>query len=409
MSKKYKSQIERKLARKQVLKRAEKKRGTRLAGKYWRLVVPALTGYGVNPKRSNPELLRLKQHTLDQIDARQKLRGLIEWCVAWQTHTGSGLPHLDILLIYDRRVQNPATRYDYLVKHGHLTKYRSVNKAILSYGLKQDRCPLTNLDVVKKLKQVRVKTGLYEMLQAAMLEDPFEFQPHQWLHKNDLYRAISKTGWTSAIRLVGLRQQVVCNEILRNRPGIRLITRELIETRLSAQQLAVYDGWTGYGVIVQYINQVATHGGQRAHKMKNLLLVGVPNTGKTALALKIEQYCPVYYKGVSTWFPSYKSGVYKMTLWNEFTLRGMPFSDILNFLEGTTMDLQYKGGMTRKTDNPLVYMTSNWSLEQHICKRFKVEADCQHARLNLRVRMQQVAIPEGLTLFLLLKLIVKKV
>ena len=125
MPEKYASQIERKIARKQALKRAEKKRGRRLSGRYWRLVVPALKDYGVNPLREHQGLLELKQITLDQLHARQRSRGLDGWCVAWQTHPGSGLPHLDILLTYAKRIQNTSKRYDYLGKHGHLTKYRS--------------------------------------------------------------------------------------------------------------------------------------------------------------------------------------------------------------------------------------------------------------------------------------------
>ena len=299
------------------------------------------------------------------------------------------------------------TRYDYLVKHGNLTRYRSVNAAILEYGRKQDSQPLTNLDVRRVLMECQARANMYGLLEAAMLKNPFEFNARQWLHDRDLYRVAARTNIYKSLRLIRDRQQVICNRILVGKPGMMTITRELIQQRLSAGELRLYDSWPGYQRIVDHLNHIPRWGASRPHKTKNLLIVGPPNTGKTALALQVKRYCPVYFKGVSTWFPAYKSGVYDMILWNEFTLRSMPFSEILNFLEGIAMDLQYKGGMTQRTDNQLVYMTSNWSLREHVLRRFRSAVDRQHAILSLGARVQEVTIPEGCDLFLLVKLVVQ--
>lgn len=45
----------------------------------------------------------------------------------------------------------------------------------------------------------------------------------------------------------------------------------------------------------------------------------------------------------------------------------MPYGQLLNVLEGEPTDLPYKGGSTLKRDNQLIFMTSNMTLEQHIC------------------------------------------
>jgi len=402
---KYHTEVQRIAAKKLSRKRTEEKRPRRIRGKVWRIVIPHLEAYGANPPRDNLDLQDLKRRTLDLLHANENSRGLSKWCVAWQTHPGSGYAHLDILLIYSKCILNPMTRYDYLVKHGNLTKYRTLNRAILEYNLKEDKRALTNLNVKRKLLESQVKDDLYALMEQAMLKCPFKFTCHQWLDANDLYRAAAKTNLYKSIRMVKDRQQVVCNKILVAKPGIRLITRAHVIECLPPAELAMYDSWAGYQTIMNHLNHIPRYGCNRPHKTLNLLIVGRPNTGKTALALMVKKHCAVYPKGVTTWFPSYRSGVYSMTLWNEFTLGGMPFSDILNFLEGNVMDLQYKGGMTRKDDNQLVYMTSNWSLEEHICKKFKLEPDRAHARLNLRARIEEVIIPASLNLFLLLRLI----
>lgn len=388
----------------------------RVFGRYWRLVIPALSGYGTHPPRDHRGLTALKAATLDLISVRESARGLDGWCVAWQTHPGTGLPHLDILLTYSKRVANPATRYDYLVKHGSLTRYRSVNAAILSYGLKQDKTPLTNIDVPIRMKQSRVRAGdLYPLMEQAMLKDPYGFQPCKWLDAHDLYRAASATNVYKAMRLVRDRQQAVCHRLLRQRPGVREITREVVVERLTPEQLAVYDSWGGYAVIVGHINQIPRHGWRRPHKSQslqpldymNLYVCGRPGVGKTALAMAIGRHCAVYPLGTrGGWFPSFQSRVYLMMVWDEFNLKTLPYGDLLKLLQGRPMELPVKGGHARRGDSQLIYMTSNLPLESHICKRFSSEQDRCYSRANLRERITQVQVPDDLDLFLLLKLIV---
>ena len=110
----------------------------------------------------------------------------------------------------------------------------------------------------------------------------------------------------------------------------------------------------------------------------------------------------------SNWFPKYRDGVYPLFFWDEFKLKGgMTHTDLLKFLQGSPMDLQYKGGSSLKMDNPLIIMTSNMSLNKHITLKFKDPYQLGLAKQNLGIRIHQVLIPPKLDLFILLKLILK--
>lgn len=380
-----------------------KKIDKRIRGKYWRLIVPNLTEYDI---KDTKKLTQLKQQVLELLLEKQTKRSLKKWCIAVQKHI-SGIPHLDILLVYDKGMLNAYNRYDYVIKHGNLTKYRTLNKAILEYNLKQDNAPLTNINIKNIILEDKASTrdGLYEIMELAMLQDPFNFNCNQYLHNNNLDKQAIKTSWQTIIRKIQLKQVVACNNLLRNKHGIKLITRKLIQQTYTKQELQQYDSWKGYQTIINHINQISIYGYNRPHKSSNLLIVGRPNTGKTTLALQIEKYVSVYYKDVSNWFPKYENNVYKMILWNEFSLKGLKYPKLLNLLEGTKMDLEFKGGSVLKTDRQLIYMTSNIELDRHIRSKFYKSEDIKCAIANLNARITQVIIPDNKSLFILLKLI----
>ena len=95
-------------------------------------------------------------------------------------------------------------------------------------------------------------------------------------------------------------------------------------------------------------------------------------------------------------------------VWDEFNLRTLPYGNLLKLMQGRPMQLPQKGGHAKRADNQLIYMTSNLSLQQHICARFRSEANREHARLNLRARIKEVRVPENHALFILLRLIVAR-
>ena len=406
--KKYHTKQQRINARKNAMLKFKQsvKNSIRVTGKYWRLVIPNLAQYGTDWTYTNAAICELRAKIVDQLTFKQLKRGLANWLVAVERHPGSRLAHLDILLVYKKSVKNSLKRYDYLIKHGNLTRYRTVNAAILDYGRKQDPRPSGDLDTASVIMQSRVKTQLYQMMQAAMLRDPFKFDPIAWLADNGILAYAAKTNMYKTIRVIKDRQNLECNRMLKCRPGIALVTPELIESVLDNAELELFRSWLGYQVIVDHINQIPRYGCCRPHKTSNLFLTGPPNTGKSSLIIELQKHCPVYPLGTKHgWFPSFTSGVYTLLSWDEFDLRCYPYTDLLKLLEGRPMKLPVKGGHVERADNQLIICTSNLTLSEHIRMRFKSDENRAHSRANLGVRFTEVHVPANKPLFILCKLI----
>ena len=402
----------------------------------FRLVIRNIEGYGefqILPKGTRravgvcPALDQLKARVLDRLLQKQSRRTVkpVNWAIAWQTHAASGLPHLDILLVFQRNVRVFYHGFDYLIKdlkiqqrytddavsHGHVwvTPYspKKLNKAVLQYGFKQDPAVITNLTLQQQEQIIRVnllKADPYGYLYDQMCKDPLHFNLQQYVKRHQLSKYI--TGWSSIKTKLKDMQLAAANLKLKQKPGFKYIDRALIEQRLTNDELRLYDSWEGYQVIVDKLNQIVLHGCERPFKSKQLLLVGKPNTGKTSLVRQLQQHCAVYHLDVSNWFPNYRDKVYSLLFWDQFKLKGgMSHTDLLKFLQGSPMDLQYKGGSSLRRDNQLIIMTSNMTLQQHIRLKFKDEQQRQLASKTLSVRIQQVLIPAGLELFVLLKLV----
>ena len=400
--------------------------------KNWRIVIPNLIQY----KNSTPqELLDLKYLILDRLKFRPQLfsssiksefqRGLKHYRIALEHHA-NGVPHLDILLVYDKSIQRRYTDYDYLLKHGDVTTYRLLNEAILHYGTKEDPNSLSNFptltdpithqsksDYSSILQFQKFQSDPYRYLELQMRKDPLHFKLEEYCQKNDLASYISN--WSSLKTKLKDMQTAAANLLLKNKQGFKLITRQLIQHHLSPSQLSTYDSWSGYQTIVNYLNQMIIYGYKRPLKTKNLLITGLPNIGKTSLfeidlynsTNCVEKYIPVYPMGTKTWWPNYKPQVYKLIFWNEAKLTSYSYDTILKVLEGSKVDLPYKGGSVLKYDNPLVIMTSNLSLQQMIHQKFSYDKSYEQiARQNLSVRIQNVIVPPKYDLFLLQKLLI---
>ena len=406
----------------------------------FRLVIRNIDGYGTfpiptssRPRQPNlcPALDALKQQVLQYLLQQQSKRKtrLLNWSIAWQTHAASGLPHLDILIVFQKNLQVYLTSFDYLIKdlkiqqrdvgdqvgvgHVWITPYSSkrLNKAILDYGLKEDPNTLTNISEETKNDLIRLhklKADPYLYLYDQMCKDPLHFNLQQYVKQHQLSMHISS--WSSLKTKLKDMQVAAANLALKNKPGFRFIDRHLIQSTLSPQQLLTFDSWSGYQLIVDKLNQIVSHGYNRPFKTKQLLLIGKPDIGKTALIRQVQKYCSTYHMDTSNWFPKYRDGVYRLFAWNQFKLKGgMSHTDLLKFLQGYPMDLEYKGGSALKNTNPLVIMTSNMTLGQHIYLKFKDRVHRDLARDNLKSRILEIVIPSTNTLFILLKLIKSKI
>lgn len=391
-----------------------RKEGTLLQSKSknWRIVIPNLEQY---KNASSEALLELKYQVLQRILSKEKSKDLQYYSVAIQKHL-NGVPHLDILLIYPKSVRFSMNHFDYILKHGDITTYRNLNQAILDYNKKQDLSPLSNLpeDQSKVLDLQQFIKDPYRYLQIQMDKDPLHFNLEQYVKIHDLYQYIK--GWNSIKTKLRDSQTAAANIRLKSKPGFKYINRELIESTLTPEQLQIYDSWSGYQTIINYLNELNTIKGNRQMKSKNLLITGPPNIGKTSLFSNpnhksdkhcVEDYCAIYPMGMTHWFPKYQSNVYHMILWNQMKLSSYQYTTILKFLEGSYLDLPYKGGASRKVDNPLIIMTSNMTLYEMIKQKFSYSSYYQNmAKDNLSVRIQNIIVPEGYNLFLLQKLLI---
>ena len=412
----------------------------------YRLVIRNIQGYGtfeIPPKGTkraigiSPQLDQLKQRVLGYLLQQQGKRRtkLVNWSIAWETHAATGLPHLDILIVFQKNIITPYTGFDYLIKdlkisqkeigdqikigHVWVTPYSStkLSKAVLEYGQKEDPRVLTNLTLETKDDLVRLnklKADPYRYLELQMLKDPMHFNLEQYCRKHDLFTHVS--GWSSIKTKLKDSQDAAANIQLRQKPGFRYINKALIEEILNPDQLNLYYSWSGYQTIVDYLNQMILQKGDRDPKTKNLLLTGAPNCGKSALVWHskphhhfnpISKYCSIYPIGMSQWFPKYQSDVYHCIYWNQAKLTSYSYDTILKLLDGSPLDLPNKGSVSRKVDNPLIIMTSNLTLQQMIYQKFNYNKEyIGLARQNLSVRIQNVIVPKGYNLFLLQKLLV---
>ena len=374
----------------------------RIKSKNWRIVIPNLREY-VNS--SNEQLLLLKYNILQRLLRKEKDKGLQYYRIALEHHQ-NGVPHLDILLTYSPSRQRRLTSWDYLLKHGDVTAYRTLNKAIIQYGTKQDAASLSNFppDCAKLLQLNQMLKDPYTFFESRMMQDPLNYHLQRDVFLLGVAGKIR--GWFSVKAKIKDMQRVAANQVLRSRPGLAPITRAHVQTLLTPAQLQVYDSWTGYQTIIDYVNQLSTYGCKRPFKSRQLLLVGRPNTGKTTLLNLLQRHYPLYHMDVSHWFPHYTDGVYPLIGWNQFKLKGgMPHTTLLKFLEGDPIDLEYKGGSSLRRDNQLIIMTSNMSLLQHIFVKFGHSSQRVLAQANLGARIHELIIPPERDLFLLERLL----
>jgi len=121
-----------------------------------------------------------------------------------------------------------------------------------------------------------------------------------------------------------------------------------------------------------------------------------PNMGKSALLNFIKTTTACYMWPQDNWWDHYENYLYQFILWDEFSLIGKQVEFLNQFLAGDNMRLAMKGNFTLKQDNPLVIMTSNDSLEEHVKKKFSILDQRETSLKALKARIVEIEITESL-------------
>lgn len=341
-----------------------------------------------------------------------------------------GQPHFHAILTYPRikAIEDP-TYYDYLGIHPNIQPMRNM-KAALEYVRKQDTHPVTNMDMIQERRVARARdtSSLYQLLQEQMVKDPFTFDVDRYCTTHGLFKHIYKANYHKALTLIKRAQPAYARMLLRSKPGIRLITPQLIAQRLNSDELRQYHSHPCYQRIIDHINEIHRYPNldvqtMAPSKTPHLLIVGDSSIGKSALVDHrasdtypypgLMHYYACYHLSIGeNWFPPYRSFDYRMARWNQFTIDSDLFpkkgyNRLLDYLEGAPSALPQKGRPpVERQDNPKHIMTSNRTLQQHISKTFHSQDSRAMSRRNLGTRIDCVVIPKGKEIHFLRKLFV---
>ena len=113
-----------------------------------------------------------------------------------------------------------------------------------------------------------------------------------------------------------------------------------------------------------------------------------PGLGKSSIINFLKMNSPCYRWPDDNWFEHYENNLYQWILWDEFRLVGQTSEFLKRFFAGDQMTLPVKGSHSYKEDNPLVVLTSNFSLETHVKRKVRdrslrlVELNSFRARIH---------------------------
>lgn len=367
----------------------------RIQGKHLILISP-----GLNASEENIDGLK---KVFFQLILKHE-RHLEHLGVAQKTNS-DGLFYVYVYIQYIYRRTLSRKHFKYLPNgYPRVSVVRGINDA-LDYIYGEDRAPLLTkgFSSLYLINTIKIKRDLLAMLWSKMQKDALNFNVWQYITQNGLTTVFEKKCWQNAIFQLEAHQAIQADRALRGSTSLHYITRQLIQQSLTTHELQLYDSWEGYQKIVDHINQIALNKYLRPVSAKHLLLVGRKDIS-TKIANEIRKYVAVFNFRLKKRFPYYENDVYSMILFNQFYLNRMSYKKLLTILNVDRARLTY-GCENVKIDNPLIYITSNKSLEQHICDKFKDENTRTQARYNLRLRITQVVIPSDKDLSLLLKLI----
>lgn len=328
-----------------------------------------------------------------------------DFAVVLETHSKDPrkAKHLHVFVKFTKRREVGLNFFDFLGKHGCLQAVRN-QEAVLQYMNKENVCR-ANFDVWRSLLSHTRAMASRTVARMALLG--YNLNEVQVKY----YDVLASLPWES-IKRFAVSTVINADELKRAKSlsdVLRWIDRDLIEARLTPEELETFDSDPQFQVLVDYINRVKKYGSEQVHKECTLSLVSAPSTGKSSLLLKLAEHYNNYNFPIDGWHrESYRNHYYSMWTWNEWDIKAVPWPDFLLLLEGFQTDLRVKNSKTLKLDRPMIFMLSNDSYKEQFVHRFSYLHGTKTYDVRLRaleVRICELNFGEK-NLFFLQKLLV---
>ena len=301
-----------------------------------------------------------------------------------ETHTNdpNKANHIHIFVKFTRRRRIGLKFFDFLGKHGKLEAVRN-DEAVLQYMNKENVCK-ANFDVwYSLLENSRTFANTVRRMMLASWSQNELFRKYGQLFGNK--------PWQTALRLGAQALMAQLAEDERPTKQMRKITREIIESRLSSEELRIFDSKSEFGVFVDYVNKILQYGNKQLHKQCCLSIVGEPSIGKSTVVNELKKFFNTYVFPLDGWHTQYENGVYDIILWNEWDIKLISRSDLLLFTEGEIVDLKVKYTKAVKKDRPMIVLTANPSYESQCRKRYGYDPEiCNMTLKALAVRFVEL-------------------
>ena len=364
--------------------------------------------YNKNTIEGRQYFLTLSQSTLSTEFVYERLvceEQLEHLAVVCETHTAdvSKGKHLHVYLSYNKTREFSLRHFDFLQAGVHVEKVKNV-EALLAYMNKENECK-ANFDVWRKLLSHSRAMASRTLTRMALLGyDLNEVQVKYFDILSTLpWESMKRFALSTANYAYDLSRAKSLKDVL------RWIDRELIEARLTPEELKCFDSDPQFQTLVDYINRVKKYGSEQVHKQCTLSLVSAPSTGKSSLLCKLAEHYNNYNFPIDGWHrEAYRNHFHSMWTWNEWDLKAIPWQDVLLLFEGFQTDLRVKNSKTVKLDRPMLFLLSNEPYAEHFEKCFARRTSV--ASYNVRLKALDVRIRElnfGETnLFFLQKLLV---
>lgn len=318
-------------------------------------------------------------------------KGLKDYALVLETHTKDEEKgqHLHIYIEFEERREISPNHFDFLGKHGNLQRVKS-EIATLQYMQKENDI-IASFDVIERFI-AKAKTA-YDIKKIIFDLIVFrDWQPSQI--NNKFGNRVTQINILQLFKIakqakIDLAEQSKFEWMKSNR--IRKITREIIEKRLTPDELGLFNSFPIYQELIDVVNRLLVKGNAHDHKQCTIALVGKPSIGKSTFANQLAKHFSTYFFPLDNWHQGeYINGIYELWIWHEWDFRIISKSDFLLLTEGEKCDLRVKFAKTVKTDRPLLILTSNQKFEDQCKAKFVRKLDLQSSCIEaLKVRIQE--------------------